>query len=160
MVLRSVPIGQRAGARSERGRRPTRHAGLRIGLHRDVEVTEAAGPGRPTVSQAFCSALPVSYATPRIAAGRWEGFARMVLEAAYEATLLAGVLGSPGRRIVALTRLGGGAFGNDDAWIDDAIGRALQALAGRDLDVRIVTLGEPSPALRRLERAFPVPVRA
>ena len=34
---------------------------LRIGVHRDVEVTEAAGPDRPRVSQAFCSALPVAY---------------------------------------------------------------------------------------------------
>ena len=34
---------------------------LRIGIHRDVEVTEAAGPDRPRVSQAFCSALPVAY---------------------------------------------------------------------------------------------------
>ena len=31
---------------------------LRIGMHRDVEVTEATGPDRPRVSQAFCSALP------------------------------------------------------------------------------------------------------
>ena len=31
-----------------------------IGLHRDVEVTEAAGERRPVVSQAFCSALPVA----------------------------------------------------------------------------------------------------
>ena len=36
-------------------------AKLCIGLHRDVEVTEARGEPRPLVSQAFCSALPVSY---------------------------------------------------------------------------------------------------
>ena len=34
---------------------------LCIGLHRDVEVTDAAGEHRPLVSQAFCSALPVAY---------------------------------------------------------------------------------------------------
>ena len=34
---------------------------LRIGIQRDVEVTEAAGPDRPRVSQWFCSALPVAY---------------------------------------------------------------------------------------------------
>ena len=33
---------------------------LRIGLHRDVEVTDA-GPPFALVSQAFCSALPVAY---------------------------------------------------------------------------------------------------
>ncbi len=34
---------------------------LCIGVHRDVEVTDAAGEHRPTVSQAFCSAFPVAY---------------------------------------------------------------------------------------------------
>lgn len=34
---------------------------LRIGIHRDVEVTDAPGERRPLVSQAFCSALPVAY---------------------------------------------------------------------------------------------------
>jgi|SRR5438552_4496660 len=32
---------------------------LRIGVHRDVEVTDADGAQLPMVSQAFCSALPV-----------------------------------------------------------------------------------------------------
>jgi hypothetical protein len=34
---------------------------LSIGVHRDVEVTDAASQHRPLVSQAFCSALPVAY---------------------------------------------------------------------------------------------------
>jgi len=129
-------------------------ARLRIGMHWDVEVTDATGPKRPTVSQAFCSALPVSYSG--IAAPRWEGFARLVLEAAYEATLLTGVLNAArsGSRVVALTRLGGGAFGNDPRWIDDAISRALDRVADRDIDVRIVTLGAPSAALRQLAHRF------
>ena len=61
---------------------------LCIGLHRNVEVTDAPGERRPFVSQAFCSALPVAYTSvePR----RWEPFATLVLEAAYEATLFAG----------------------------------------------------------------------
>ena len=45
---------------------------------------------RHLVSQAFCSALPVSY-TP-VPAERWAAFAMLILEAAYEATLLAGLL--------------------------------------------------------------------
>src|SRR5215472_12829933 len=36
-------------------------ARLRIGFHRDVEVTDADGSERSLVSQAFCSALPVAY---------------------------------------------------------------------------------------------------
>jgi hypothetical protein len=61
----------------------------------------------------------------------WEAFARLVLEAAYEATLLAAVEQSSagGPNIVLLTRVGGGAFGNADEWIDDAIVRALAIVA-------------------------------
>ena len=58
---------------------------LRIGLHHDVEVTDVDGPPQPVVSQAFCSALAVAYGD--IPKARWRGFASMVLEAAYEATL-------------------------------------------------------------------------
>jgi hypothetical protein len=148
-------IGHHLSAVKASGRDALR-ARLRIGLHRDVEVTDAPGPVRPTVSQAFCSALPVGYS--HVPAERWEPFARLVLEAAYEATLLAGLLCGtrPGRRIVALTRLGGGAFGNDGPWIDDGIVRALEPLADRDVDLRIVTLGEPSRVLRQLECTYPV----
>ena len=70
----------------------------------------------------------------------WSTFARLVLEAAYEATLLAALenrarAGSP---CVYLTRLGGGAFGNDDRWINDAILRALELARSWPLDMRIV----------------------
>jgi hypothetical protein len=111
---------------------------LCIGLHADVEVTDAPPPGRPRVSQAFCSALPVAYtAVPRAA---WAPFAQLVLEAAYEATLLAAVRQhqAGGSATVLLTRLGGGAFGNDGAWIDAAIDHALGRVADAGLDVRLV----------------------
>jgi len=62
---------------------------LCIGIHRDVEVTEAAGDPRPLVSQAFCSALPVAYTN--VPSGPWRGFASLILEAAYEATMWAAV---------------------------------------------------------------------
>jgi hypothetical protein len=124
--------------------------GLSIGLHIDVEVTDATGPSRPKVSQAFCSALPVSYSCFEPPA--WEPFARLVLEAAYEATLSAAVerrcLGAPKR--VLLTRLGGGAFGNDDRWIDDAIARALVKVEWAGLDVRLVSFGSIHPANAKL----------
>src|SRR5262249_32275241 len=79
---------------------------LQIGVHQDVEATEGEGPIRPIVSQAFCSALPVAYT--RIPASRWQSFAALILEAAYEATLWAGVLNSRrgASNIVLLTRLG------------------------------------------------------
>jgi hypothetical protein len=34
---------------------------LCIGLHRNIEITDAPGERRRSVSQAFCSALPVAY---------------------------------------------------------------------------------------------------
>jgi len=87
---------------------------LRIGVHRDVEVTGGDAPQRQCVSQAFCSALPVAYTS--IAAIHWQPFAQLVLEAVYEATLWAAALNAQRgvSNIVLLTRLGGGAFGNDD----------------------------------------------
>ena len=85
---------------------------LCIGVHRDVEVTDAAGEHRPLVSQAFCSALPVAYT--RVPPPHWEAFASLVLQAAYEATMLAAVLNAQrgASNVVLLTQLGGGAFGN------------------------------------------------
>jgi hypothetical protein len=115
---------------------------LRIGLHWEVEVTDAPAPGQ-RVSQALCSALPVAYTA--IAPDRWERFATLVLEAAYEATLLAGVLNRErsGCPTVFLTDLGGGAFGNPLEWIEAARSRACEAVGGYDLDVRLVSFGQP-----------------
>ena len=111
-------------------------------------------PTRPVVSQAFCSALPVAYS--RLPAPAWARFARLVLEAAYEATLLEAVLNARrgGSPVVLLTRLGGGAFGNDDAWIDDALVRAVECVGGPDLDVRVVSYRAPTPSLRAIARRF------
>jgi hypothetical protein len=113
---------------------------LRIGLHMDVQITDGPGDPPQVVSQAFCSALPVAYSS--IDPTLWAPFARFILEAAYEATLLAAVLNHNrgGSHVVLLTHLGGGAFGNDRQWIDDAIRRSLKLLSRFDLDVRIVSL--------------------
>lgn len=128
---------------------------LRIGLHWDVGLTDVE-PG-PTVSQAFCSALPVSY--NRLAAdGLWTRFSTLVLEAAYEATLRAGWLNAArgGSHRVFLTRLGGGAFGNESEWIDGAIRRALEQALGWGLDVRLVSYARPDEGLQQLARTFSV----
>jgi hypothetical protein len=127
---------------------------LRIGVHSGVEATDAPLEPRPLVSQAFCSALPVAYAA--LPARLWARFATLVLEAAYEATLLAALLNGErgGSRTVLLTRLGGGAFGNEDGWIDGAMRRALEGLRDRSLDVRLVSYGAPPEPMRALEQAF------
>ena len=49
---------------------------LCIGIHWDVEVTDASGEHRPVVSQAFCSALPVAYTD--VQPLQWEFFASPV----------------------------------------------------------------------------------
>lgn len=126
---------------------------LRIGLHHDVEVTDGGHPYRK-VSQAFCSALPVAYS--QIAPKHWSSFACLVLEAAYEATVWAAVLnarrGSSNK--VLLTSLGGGAFGNEEAWIEAGLMRALKLVSGFDLDVKLVSYGRPSAAFVSIAEAF------
>lgn len=114
---------------------------LRIGVHAGVEVTDDPEDEGMRVTQAFCSALPVAYG--RAGPSRsWGPFARLVLEAAYEATLRAAAENHAhgGSNRVYLTLLGGGAFGNERAWIDDAILRALDVMRPFPLDVRIVVL--------------------
>ncbi|WP_315804248.1 hypothetical protein [Bradyrhizobium sp. SZCCHNS3002] len=125
---------------------------LRIGLHSDVELTDVGEP-RPTVSQAFCSALPVAYCSP--APRYWQTFARLILEASYEATIWAAVLNATrGSNIVLLTSVGGGAFGNEESWIEDALRRALLLASSFELDVRLVSYDRPTETFLRLQDEF------
>lgn len=123
---------------------------LCVGLHQDVEVTEAEGPDRPVVSQIFCSALPVSYSNVPLA--EWKTFASLILDAAYEATLWAAVLNAQrgASNVVFLTRLGGSAFGNDDDWIDAAMQRAFRVASRFELNVKIVSFGVPTTRMLKL----------
>src|SRR5262249_33624928 len=100
--------------------------------------------------QAYCSALPVRYAGH--AADLWRDFARLVLEAAYEATLCSAILNAEatGNAQVFLTLLGGGAFGNEIDWILDAIRRAIGLYRDRSLDLAIVSYGRSRPRVRAL----------
>jgi len=124
---------------------------LRVGLHWDVGVTEPEVAADARVTQVYCSALPVAYSG--IEPAQWAGLATLVLEAAYEATVLAAALNAArgASQRLLLTRIGGGAFGNDEAWISAAILRALRIAAGWELDVRMVSYGRPSAAIRQLE---------
>lgn len=122
---------------------------LRIGLHWNVEVTDVENAAQ-LVSQAYCSALPVAYT--RVPPQRWQRFACLVLEASYEATLLAAVLNAARgcSDKVLLTRVGGGAFGNDLQWINAAILRAVRLVQDQALDVRIVCYGSVPRDVREL----------
>lgn len=126
---------------------------LRVGVHADVEVTDPGAGHR--VNQVYCSALPVAYNRVR-QPRHWERFARLVLDAAYEATLLAAAehQHATGRATVYLTQLGGGAFGNEPAWILDAMRRALRLARDDGLEVRLVSHGAPDAALLRLASEF------
>jgi hypothetical protein len=127
---------------------------LRVGLHRDVGVTEPGAAPNARVTQVYCSALPVAYSG--IPAAEWTKFASLILEAAYEATVLSAVLNAAGggSRRLLLTRIGGGAFGNDEAWISAAILRALRLVAGQGLEVLMVSYGPPSAAIRAVEAGW------
>lgn len=117
---------------------------LRVGVQTDTEVTwRNAGHA---VTQVYCSALPLAYAGGDPSA--WEPLARLVLDAAYEATLAAASLTAArtGNRTVHLTLLGAGAFGNPTAWVIDALERAVR-LHPIGLDLRVVSYGHPSSAV-------------
>lgn len=123
--------------------RDTLRGKLAIGLHRNVEATDVDADERRLVSQAFCAALPLGYSS--VARAQWEPLARLILEASYEATLLAAV--EVESDTVLLTRIGGGVFANADAWIDDAIERGLGVVADAGLDVRIVGHRDVAPGV-------------
>ncbi len=121
---------------------------LGIGLHRNVEVTDVDGGERRLVSQAFCSALQLGYSSE--SRKLWEPFARLVLEATYEATLLAAAeqADAGGANTVLLTRVGGGVFNNDEVWITTDPERALLIVEDAGLDVRIVGYRVVSPEIQ------------
>ena len=126
---------------------------LQIGVHAEVDVSGLPEDQGQQVTQVLCSALPVAYnRLARASTRAWEPLALLVLEAAYEATLcVAAAQAQRGRSSqVLLTLLGGGAFGNEEAWILQAIRRAMMLLSGHGLDVVTVSHGQPSAGLQAL----------
>ena len=125
---------------------------LRIGIQWNTEVT--LNDCGHTVSQVYCSALPVSYS--QHSADLWEPFACLVLEASYEATACAAILNSQrtGKKKLFLTLLGGGAFGNETIWITDAIARALMLYRDWGIEVAIVSYGSSKDYVGKLEECF------
>lgn len=124
---------------------------LRVGVQWDTQVTLQGC--RHTVTQAYCSAAPVAYSN--LPGELWEPFARLVLDAAYEATVCAAILNATrtGNRRVFLTLLGGGAFGNAPAWIAGAIERALRLHPRCGLDIAIVSYGASNRLVQQLIQA-------
>lgn len=112
---------------------------VQVGVHWDTEVE----PAQHRVCQVFCFGLPIKC----LMAGRsadWAGFAMLVLEAAYEATLSAAAILATkrGKRVkVFLTPLGI-EWENKREWIAAALDRALSAFQDEPLDVYLLRLEE------------------
>ena len=125
---------------------------LQIGLHWDTQVT--LDDASHTVSQAYCSAMPVAYT--HHAQELWAPLAKLVLEAAYEATICTAILNADRNQNnrLFLTLLGGGAFGNNPDWIMGAIRRSLELYSDSGLDVAVVSYGSSNRSVRRLVHEF------
>ncbi|VWX58674.1 conserved hypothetical protein [Burkholderiales bacterium 8X] len=130
---------------------------LKVGIHGPVEITSDHLESGHAVTQLLCSALPLQDLDgPEKDLLR--PFAQLILDATYEATLLAGLANSrkeaDSSKIVFLTLIGGHAFGNREAWILSAIRRALLLLANHSLDVRLISYNTPTEALTKLQSEF------
>lgn len=119
---------------------------LRIGIQSNTQVT--INDSSNFVSQAYCSALPIAYTNINL--GLWEPFARLVLEATYEATIYAALNNyqKTNNNKVFLTLVGGGVFGNKIEWILEAIEKALIKFKQTPLDLMIVSYGNSNLHVR------------
>ncbi len=120
---------------------------LKVGIQWDTEVTISDNKQR--VSQIYCSALPVAYST--IPPFEWAAFARIILEATYEATLYAALINLKkyNSNKVFLTLVGGGAFGNKPNWILESIQKTIQKFKHTALDIKIVSYGNSNTQLQQ-----------
>jgi len=146
-----IEISNRLGTSSEQELDEFRKL-LRIGIQWNTQVT--LEDSKHTVSQAYCSALPIAYSNHAL--NLWEKFARLVLESTYEATICAAILNtcSNANHKVFLTLVGGGAFGNTADWIIGGIQRALSLYRNVDLDVAIVSHGASKQCVQELVDGF------
>ena len=144
-------IKDKLNALDESGRDRLRQS-LRIGLQWNTQVT--LDNASHTVSQAYCSALPISYTDHSLEL--WADFATLVLEACYEATICAAIVNAArsGNNTLYLTLVGGGAFGNELDWIMNAIRRALRLYSDSGLDVSVVSHSRSNPRVQQLVSEF------
>ena len=121
---------------------------LRIGVQWQTQVTIAKTAH--LVTQTYCSALPVGYSS--YDSDLWEEFARLILEASYEATICAAIVNAQltGNRRVYLTLLSGGVFGNSIDWILDAMQRSFKHYEHYDLDVAVVNYGRSNDRVQAI----------
>ena len=103
---------------------------------------------RALLLQVFCSGCSIAYS--RNSVDIWEPFARLVLEATFEATLWATVLHALKHaddkygRTVFLSAVGAGVFGNKTIWVEDAIHKAISNVEAHGVGLDIKVLPQPS----------------
>ena len=117
---------------------------LRVGIHWNTETEKNKSGQSHRVCQVFSSACPVAYANKTCRSSEWAPFATSILEATFEAVLLAGAIiaQQEQRRVqVFLTQVGAGAFGNSTMWVEKAISRALTLVQHYPLDIQLVHYG-------------------
>ena len=125
---------------------------LMVGVQSNAEIT--IGYSNHSVTQVFCSALPVAYSN--IPSKNWNHFPRLILDATYELTFFVALqnLERTGCSKLYLTLVGGGVFGNKLEWILSSISRSLRLFTGVPLDVKIVSYGTSKPDVADLARQF------
>jgi len=125
---------------------------LRVGIQWNTEVT--ISPLRHLVHQVYCSGLPVNYSP--VESALWEDFARLVLEATYEATFQAAWINfqKTGNNKVYMTLVGGGVFGNKSEWIIDSILVNLHKFTHLPLDVKFISYGQSNAMVRTIIERF------
>ena len=106
-----------------------------VGVQYHCQCTSS--PEKRIVTQVYASSCAVGYSR-KANPSSWQSLACLVLEAAYEATMWVAVSENLRRERfglpplpVFLTKVGGGVFRNDDAWIIAAMKRAANAIAQR-----------------------------
>ena len=126
---------------------------LKVGIQWDTEVTTAST--HQIVSQVYCAAFPIGYISD-ITEKQWESFARIILEATYEATFYAALINlkNSGSNRLFLTLVGGGVFRNKTEWILDAINKSLNKFRNADLEVSVVSYGQSNERIKRMMDNF------
>jgi len=144
-------IHDKLNALDEPGRDRLRQS-FQIGLQWNTQVT--LDNASHTVSQAYCSALPISYTEHVLEL--WAPFATLVLEASYEATICAAIVNATrtGNNGLFLTLVGGGAFGNELDWIRHAIRGSLELYSESGLDIAVLSYSPSKPCVQQLVSAF------
>jgi hypothetical protein len=124
---------------------------VEVGIQWNTEVNDA----QKYVQQVYASALAISYhdhVDELLDTSLWPRFASLVLDAAYEATLLTTILNlaKNGCGRVYLTTLGGGVFGNKHTWIYGAIEKTIAKMPQVGLDIKVVSYKESKPIVNEM----------